>query len=521
MAAALWLTLVPWHSAGAFWPPLQNVEAWIEDGQTVMYRVYDPELAQWMQGSSPTYYAIETMVNQDGVVAWNSDEGGGDEAVGCATYDPQDKLWRMWTGPGYFLGVSSLQTADGMVLYQGRYSMSGIEVVSATYDAQTKNWRVNTAWPYLPSNLMTHDGVVAWKCTDGGFDTIVCCRVYDPQGLSWCGYSSQPFSSVSGLTIVDATVRWTTSTPGEAYERGYDPGSGQWYDGPTLPLASFVASPTVGWPPLWVWFIDMSIAGSGWNWSWDFGDGAFTSVRSPYHVYDDPGHHAIVLQLAGTAGSDSATGTVHVWGPILSINPTSHDYGNVEVGSYGNKQFMISNTGTDTLFITGQSVCGDDSAYFSIVSGGQALGIATGQLHATTIQYAPGSAGYHSATYRITHNAAGGLTDVPLCGTGTEMILAGSLVLGELQLQWTEHHAAAAYWMYGTDEEAYFEPGFAPGYEFRLAQLPPGTTTWSSSAGIAQPDSNWTYMVLAVDAAEQELCRSNRCGEHDFDLSPP
>ena len=122
--------------------------------------------------------------------------------------------------------------------------MSAIAVVSATYDPQDKNWHVNFAWPYSPSNLITHDGVVAWKALDGGFGYAVGCRVYDPQDMSWHAYTSQPCSSVSGLSIVDATVRWTTGTPGGAYEKGYDPGSAQWYDGPTLPLASFVASPT-------------------------------------------------------------------------------------------------------------------------------------------------------------------------------------------------------------------------------------------------------------------------------------
>jgi hypothetical protein len=45
------------------------------------------------------------------------------------------------------------------------------------------------------------------------------------------------------------------------------------------------------------------------------------------------------------------------------------------------------------------------------------------------------------------------------------------------------------------------------------------TLTWSTPAGVGDPDSNWSNLVLPVDAAEQELCRSNRAGEHTFPTS--
>jgi hypothetical protein len=75
---------------------------------------------------------------------------------------------------------------------------------------------------------------------------------------------------------------------------------------------------------------------------------------------------------------------------------------------------------------------------------------------------------------------------------------------------------AASYWVYGADNQAYFEPGFSPGYLYRLATLSPIATSWSSANGVGDPDHNWTYLVLAVDAGEQELIRSNRVGEFDF-----
>ncbi len=99
--------------------------------------------------------------------------------------------------------------------------------------------------------------------------------------------------------------------------------------------------------------------------------------------------------------------------------------------------------------------------------------------------------------------------------------LWGELVGSELVLSWVPIPSAAAYWMYGADNQAYFEPEMISPYQFRLAVLPSATTTWSSSSGIGYPDTNWTYMVLAVDAGDSELWRSNRVGEHDFPTATP
>jgi YVTN family beta-propeller protein len=95
--------------------------------------------------------------------------------------------------------------------------------------------------------------------------------------------------------------------------------------------------------------------------------------------------------------------------------------------------------------------------------------------------------------------------------------LTGELVGGEVQLSWTTVDQAVAYWVYGASNLAWFSPGSAPGYEFRLDVLTSGTTTWSSTNGVGDSNANWTYLVMAVDGSEQELARSNRVGEHDFD----
>lgn len=99
------------------------------------------------------------------------------------------------------------------------------------------------------------------------------------------------------------------------------------------------------------------------------------------------------------------------------------------------------------------------------------------------------------------------------------MMLWGDMVNGSLELQWTHHSGAMAYWIYGAGNHAYFEPGIYPPYEYRLAGLPHWTTTWSSANGIGDPLTNWTYVIIVVDWGLMEVARSNRVGEFDFGLS--
>jgi titin len=87
---------------------------------------------------------------------------------------------------------------------------------------------------------------------------------------------------------------------------------------------------------------------------------------------------------------------------------------------------------------------------------------------------------------------------------------------GSVALTWSSMAGASEYWIYGASNEAFFQPGFAPGYEYRIATLPSTTTSWSSSAGVGDTGDNMTYLVIALDAAEVPLGQTNRAGEFDF-----
>jgi len=89
----------------------------------------------------------------------------------------------------------------------------------------------------------------------------------------------------------------------------------------------------------------------------------------------------------------------------------------------------------------------------------------------------------------------------------------------EIILTWSPWPGTAEYWIYGADNAAYFAPGLSFPYQYRLVVVDPECTTWSSSAGILDPENNLTYLIVATDTMSRLIARSNRAGEFDLELS--
>lgn len=101
------------------------------------------------------------------------------------------------------------------------------------------------------------------------------------------------------------------------------------------------------------------------------------------------------------------------------------------------------------------------------------------------------------------------------------LALAAQVEGGTLTLSWSACQSAAEFWVFGAPNSPFFQPGSAPGFEHRLAQLPAGTGTWQTQSGVGDPSADWTYVVMAVTATGVELGRSNRAGELEFEAQLP
>ncbi len=105
------------------------------------------------------------------------------------------------------------------------------------------------------------------------------------------------------------------------------------------------------------------------------------------------------------ATTDDGKFTVKSLGvPDITVNPTSHDYGTVTVGSSSSKTFEVSNEGTAPLGVAVTMIVGPDADQFSVASGGAPFGLLPGSTHDVVVNFSPTSPGLKNAALQIVSN---------------------------------------------------------------------------------------------------------------------
>ncbi|MBI4720355.1 MAG: S8 family serine peptidase, partial [Chitinivibrionia bacterium] len=77
-----------------------------------------------------------------------------------------------------------------------------------------------------------------------------------------------------------------------------------------------------------------------------------------------------------------------------AVDPTSIDFGSIEMLAYLDRTFTITSAGCDTL----RGIVSESSAHFSIVSGGGSYELDPGEELVVTVRYEPQTLGVHSVT---------------------------------------------------------------------------------------------------------------------------
>jgi hypothetical protein len=103
---------------------------------------------------------------------------------------------------------------------------------------------------------------------------------------------------------------------------------------------------------------------------------------------------------------------------ILSVTPTSKNFGSVTVGSTGTSQtFTIKNTGTSMLNVQSVTLGGTDPSQFTLNTSGMLTSVPAGGQTAFSANFAPTSAGAKSATIDLKTNDTN--PSLPISGMGT------------------------------------------------------------------------------------------------------
>lgn len=258
------------------------------------------------------------------------------------------------------------------------------------------------------------------------------------------------------------------------------------------------------------------VTGTPWTWF----DGVLQKVGSTnaYNVFRNYFNQRKVIDSPVSAtltleDFDGSTGVGHVRGTVVNVSQAA-------VNAY--LRFVA--TGDDTIGNWGFFTEAHDVAVDIFPTPqGVAFTLSPGQTFETVEQFDLPSGWRHKPSTIVGFVQNDATKEILQAAMLHQVVmgLSGEVVGGQLRLTWPAISGAARYWVYGAANEAHFVPGLTSPYQHRLALVFPGMTSWGSPTGVGDPTENWTYLVVAVDGAQQELTRTERVGEHDFSLSTP
>lgn len=116
----------------------------------------------------------------------------------------------------------------------------------------------------------------------------------------------------------------------------------------------------------------------------------------------------------GTTGTDTTTTPPPVTAPGVTITPVSVVMDSTTIWRVTQKTFVVRNDGTATLHITNVVMTGDNSVDFTVSP--TSVNIEVGGSRLFTITGTPSAVGTRQAKVRLTHDASGGVSEVPVTG---------------------------------------------------------------------------------------------------------
>ncbi len=205
------------------------------------------------------------------------------------------------------------------------------------------------------------------------------------------------------------------------------------------------------------------------------------------------GQAVITATTADGGFTDTCTVTVPV--PEFTVSSTSLSFGDVEVGSYKDLSFTITNTGTGTL----AGSVSESYLHYSIISGSGTYNLGANDSWPVTVRFSPTSSGFKSCTISTSYtnvSATGNGVSTPPPPTGVSA--SDGTYTDRIRISWNSVSGADGYKVYRTTSSTpigtttstrtYYDYPATPGttYSFRVkAYNDVGYSVYSSS------DSGW------------------------------
>jgi len=135
--------------------------------------------------------------------------------------------------------------------------------------------------------------------------------------------------------------------------------------------------------------------------------------------------------LSSGSNSSKQTGSGNPSAGVLTPNPASFNFGNVQVGSQPSQSETLKNTGGSNLTISQASVSGTG---YSISGLTPPITLTPGQTYKFSVIFTPSGAGTDNGSLSLTSDASNANLAIPLSGVGTNSPVSGQLTVSPTSL---------------------------------------------------------------------------------------
>jgi glycosyl hydrolase family 18 (putative chitinase)/HYDIN/CFA65/VesB family protein/ASPM-SPD-2-Hydin domain-containing protein/Ig-like domain-containing protein/immunoglobulin I-set domain protein len=218
-------------------------------------------------------------------------------------------------------------------------------------------------------------------------------------------------------------------------------------NGATLTVNSAVAAPSITTqPPNQTVVVgqtaNFSVTASGTSplsYQWSKNGTAINGATSPTYttpptISSDNGAQFTVLvsNAAGSATSNAATLSVNAATFLLSANPTTLAFGNVNTGSSSLLTVALTNSGNSNVIVSSVSISGPGFTASGVSAG---TIVAAGKTTTLNVTFAPAATGSVTGSVSILSNASNSPATVTVAGSGQPSTLPGVWITGHYAAQ--------------------------------------------------------------------------------------